>query len=229
MASCPKLIRSDGGENQSDATSDLTEISSDNGFDSDSSSDPELDSEVSDEDEPDNNAFDDEGQLPPEHYLAQAESLDVTQLQQKRYSDGTQERLDETRMYWNRYCQHIGVDPAQHWQWISDSDETVCFLYAFFGWRCNICCGKNGRHCPGIAYKSSLESFWKWWHLVLKQETVSGLSKDITIKVNDVIAMVAKEKGLELNQQLKKNMYIEDVAEFARVLLTTTEMTFDCS
>ena len=57
---------------------------------------------MSDEDEPDDNAFDDEGQLPPEHYLAQAESLDVTQLRQKRYSDGTQERLDETRMYWNR-------------------------------------------------------------------------------------------------------------------------------
>ena len=96
-----KPIRSDGEENQSDAT-DLTEVFSDNGSDSDSSSDPELNSEVSDEDEPDDNAFDDEGQLPPEHYLAQAESLDVTQLRQKRYSDGTQERLDETRMYWNR-------------------------------------------------------------------------------------------------------------------------------
>ena len=102
MAPRPKPIGSDGGENQSDATSDLTEIFSDNRSDSDYSSDPELDSEVSDEDEPDDNAFDDEGQLPPEHYLAQAESLDVTQLRQKRYSDGTQERLDETRMYWNR-------------------------------------------------------------------------------------------------------------------------------
>lgn len=102
MAPRPKLIGSDGGENQSNATSDLTKIFSDNGSDSDSSSDPELDSEVSDEDEPNDNAFDDEGQLPPEHYLAQAESLDVTQLRQKQYSDGTQERLDETRMYWNR-------------------------------------------------------------------------------------------------------------------------------
>lgn len=57
---------------------------------------------------------------------------------------------------------------------------------------------------------------------------MSELSKDIAIKVNDVIAMVAKEKGLELDRRPKKNMYIEDVAEFARVLLTTTEMTFDC-
>ena len=50
---------------------------------------------------------------------------------------------------------------------------------------CDICHGKNGRHCPGIQYKSSLKSFWKWWHLVLKQETV-GLNKDIAVKVNDV-------------------------------------------
>jgi hypothetical protein len=103
MAPRPRPVRSDGGENQSDATSDLSEIFSDNGSDSDSSSDLEPDSEVSDdEDEPDDNAVDDEGQLPPEHYLAQAESLDVSQLRQKRYSDDTQERLDETRMYWNR-------------------------------------------------------------------------------------------------------------------------------
>ena len=68
MAPRPKPIRSDGGENQSDATSDLTEISSDDGSDSNYSSDPELDSEVSDEDRPNHNAFDDEGQLPPEHY-----------------------------------------------------------------------------------------------------------------------------------------------------------------
>ncbi|RJE21864.1 hypothetical protein PHISCL_05815 [Aspergillus sclerotialis] len=76
---------------------------SDNGFDSDSGSDPEVDSEVSDdEDKFGDDTFDDEGQLPPEHYLAQVESLDVSQLRQKRYSDGTQERLDGTRMYWNR-------------------------------------------------------------------------------------------------------------------------------
>ena len=102
MAPHSKLIRSDGGENQSNATSDLTEISLDNRFDSDSSSNLELNSEVSDKNEPNNNAFDDEGQLPPEHYLAQAESLDVTQLWQKQYSNSTQERLNETHMYWNR-------------------------------------------------------------------------------------------------------------------------------
>ncbi|KAL2814672.1 hypothetical protein BDW59DRAFT_167079 [Aspergillus cavernicola] len=44
----------------------------------------------------------------------------------------------------------------------------------------------------------------------------------------DVVALVAQEKDLDLAGRLKKNMYIEDVAEFARVLLTTTEMMFDC-
>ena len=80
MVPHPKLIRFAGGENQSNATSDLTEISLDNRFDSDSSSNLELNSEVSDEDKPDDDAFDNKGQLPPEHYLAQAESLDITQL-----------------------------------------------------------------------------------------------------------------------------------------------------
>jgi hypothetical protein len=78
------------------------------------------------------------------------------------------------------------LDPSQQWHWISDSDDTVRFLYGFFGWRCDIRRGKNGRRCPGIRYKSSLESFWKWWHLVLKQKTSSGLSKDTMVKVDDV-------------------------------------------
>jgi len=44
-----------------------------------------------------------------------------------------------------------------------------------------------------------------------------------------VIAIVAKEKGLELDRRPKKNMYIKDIVKFARVPLTTIEMKFDCS
>jgi hypothetical protein len=70
---------------------------------------------------------------------------------------------------------------------MSNSDETVRFLYAYFGWRCDIRRGKNGRRTPGIQYKSSLETFWKNWHLVLKEETTSeGLSGEIQKKVDDV-------------------------------------------
>ncbi|KMU77074.1 hypothetical protein CISG_06112 [Coccidioides immitis RMSCC 3703] len=57
----------------------------------------------------------------------------------------------------------------------------------------------------------------------------SGLSKAIIVKIDDVIALVAKQKDLELIQKPKKNMYIEDVTEYTHVLLTTTEMTFICS
>ncbi|OJJ78465.1 uncharacterized protein ASPGLDRAFT_40768 [Aspergillus glaucus CBS 516.65] len=100
MAPRSQPVRSDDKENQSGASSDLTEIFSDNRSDSDSTSDPELDSEDSDdEDEPGDDISDDEGQLPREHYLAQAESLDVSQLRQQRYSNVTQERLDETHVY----------------------------------------------------------------------------------------------------------------------------------
>ncbi|KAL3428722.1 hypothetical protein BDV09DRAFT_203994 [Aspergillus tetrazonus] len=145
---------------------------------------------------------------------------------EKRYADGTQEKLDDTLAYWNRYCWHIGIDPALQWKSISDLDKTVCFLYRFFAWRCDIYHGKNGRHSPGLRTKSSLETFWKLWHLVLKQETASGLCKEIICKV---IALVAQEKELELTGRLKKNMYIENIAKFTRVLLTTIEMTFACS
>jgi integrase len=43
-----------------------------------------------------------------------------------------------------------------------------------------------------------------------------------------MIALVATEKNLEENKRPKKNMYIEDVSEFARVLLSTTEKSFGC-
>ncbi|CRG88250.1 Threonine--tRNA ligase [Talaromyces islandicus] len=220
-----------GNESESDTSSILTELFSDDELDDDSATDLDPDSDSEDPDDESDSEDDeavDEGQLSAEEYLAKAEQLDVSQLRQKRYSPKTQEKLDETGEYWNRHCRLLGVDPSQQWHWISDSDDTVRFLYGFFGWRCDIRRGKNGRRCPGIRYKSSLESFWKWWHLVLKQKTSSGLSKDTMVKVDDVIALVAEEKKLELHRRPKKNMYIEDVAEFARVLLTTTETTFGC-
>jgi hypothetical protein len=37
---------------------------------------------------------DDEGQRPPEYYLAESENLDVKRLRQGRYSPKTQDRLD---------------------------------------------------------------------------------------------------------------------------------------
>jgi hypothetical protein len=43
---------------------------------------------------------DDEGPQPPEYYLAEAASLDVKRLRQRRYSPKTQERLDWVKDHW---------------------------------------------------------------------------------------------------------------------------------
>ncbi|KMU75266.1 hypothetical protein CISG_10371 [Coccidioides immitis RMSCC 3703] len=117
-----------------DSLSTLDAIISDSGYESGSVSD----------NEDDNNS-----QLPAEHYLALAESLDIAQLQQKQ-------SLIQRRQF----------------------------------------------------------------------TSSSGLNKDTIVKVEDVVAQVATEKKLALVGWSKKNMYIEDVAEFTQVILTTTEMTF---
>jgi hypothetical protein len=56
----------------------------------------------------------------------------------------------------------------------------------FFQWRCDRRRGKGGRRCLGIKSKSSLEAFWKWWHLIYKAEMGHGLDLMALIKINDV-------------------------------------------
>ncbi|KAL4958922.1 DUF3435 domain-containing protein [Aspergillus stella-maris] len=170
--------------------------------------------------------YEDEQERSAAYYLQEAEGLDVSQLRQKRYSPKTQTGLDGTRDFWNQFCHEGKHDPLERFRWLSDSEETVRFFKAFFSWRCDRRRNKKGGRTPGIRYKSSLETFWKWWHLVYKAEVGQGLGKDITVKILDVLAIVAKEKGLLDGRRPKATMFIEDVAEFARVLLSTTEMTF---
>ncbi|PYH75799.1 hypothetical protein BO82DRAFT_409090 [Aspergillus uvarum CBS 121591] len=205
----------------SDGASDnLSESASEPASSGDDSEDSDDDSILDDEEE--------ERELTALHYLEEAESLNVSQLRQKRYSPKTQSSLDDTRDYWNRFCYEGKHDPVERFGWLSDSEETIRFLKAFFSWRCGRRRSKTGRRTPGIKYKTSLETFWKWWHLVYKAEVGQGLSKDTTVKILDVLAMVAKERNLLSGRRPKATMYIEDVAEFARVLLSTTEMTFQC-
>lgn len=47
--------------------------------------------------------FDDEERHPPEHYLSEAATLDVTRLRQRRYSPRTQGRLDWVREHCVEY------------------------------------------------------------------------------------------------------------------------------
>ncbi|EED14723.1 hypothetical protein TSTA_041980 [Talaromyces stipitatus ATCC 10500] len=126
------MTEDEESQSDSDASSVVSEVFSDDECDDDSSSDSELESEdsevESDFEEEDNQ---DPGQLSQEDYLAIAK----------------------------QYCQHVTINLVQQWYLISDSEETVRFLYAYFSWQCDICHGKNGRHNPGIKVKSSLETF----------------------------------------------------------------------
>lgn len=90
---------------ESDGT---TDDESDSLFDeSDDNTDDTKDTEVlldkSDSDTDDEAwLFDDVCRRPPEHYLAEAASLDVKRLRQRRYSPKTQERLDWVKDHWHR-------------------------------------------------------------------------------------------------------------------------------
>jgi hypothetical protein len=92
-------------DNESDVSSDdipaiFSANASDDDTDTDSApSDSDFDSEVEDESEDESEV---EEELSPEYFLKEAEFLDVSQLRQKRYSPKTEERLDETRDYWER-------------------------------------------------------------------------------------------------------------------------------
>jgi hypothetical protein len=92
-------------DNESDVSSDdipaiFSANASDDDTDTDSApSDSDFDSEAEDESEDESEV---EEELSPEYFLKEAEFLDVSQLRQKRYSPKTEERLDETRDYWER-------------------------------------------------------------------------------------------------------------------------------
>lgn len=71
--------------------------------------------------------------------------------------------------------------------WLSDNEETVRFLKALFSWRCDQRRGKDGRRrTAGVKTKSTLDAFWKWWHLIYKAEVGHELSKDVHVKIRDV-------------------------------------------
>jgi hypothetical protein len=88
-------------QSQRDIDSDVNAVFTDNGSEGDPISDTELSSEGTDGDESDSDDeyLNNKGQLLLEHYIAEALSLDVSQLRQKRYSDCTQEKLNKTTMY----------------------------------------------------------------------------------------------------------------------------------
>lgn len=86
----------------------------------------------------------------------------------------------------SRFCKGAKLDPVECLSQLSDTEETVRFLKALFSWRCRQRRGKKGRCAPGLKNKSSLDAFWKWWHLIYKAKVGHGLSGDIQVKIRDV-------------------------------------------
>ena len=92
-------------DSRSVTSTDIPDIFSNSPSDdsSDSESEPDRDDLDSDDSDDDGDSlFDDEEQHPPEYYLAEADSLDVSKLRQQRYSPKTRQKLEETRDYWDR-------------------------------------------------------------------------------------------------------------------------------
>jgi hypothetical protein len=92
--------------------------------------------------------------------------------------------------------------------WLSGTEETVRFLKALFSWRCDQRRGKDGRRTAGVNTKSTLDAFWKWWHLIYKAEVGHGVSKDFHVKIRDVrsrlnIYIDEKLTGLTFNRCLR--------------------------
>jgi hypothetical protein len=95
-----------GSDDDSGTSTDVSDVFSDGAADdiSDSASEPDSSGDESDDSDGDSilNDEEEEQELSALHYLQVAESLDVSQLRQKRYSRKTQAKLDETRDYWDR-------------------------------------------------------------------------------------------------------------------------------
>ncbi|KAL4816904.1 hypothetical protein BDW67DRAFT_161099 [Aspergillus spinulosporus] len=81
------------GQIKSNSSSAVSKIFLDNRSNNNFNSNLE-DSKESDNNnnEQDRASFNNKGELPPEHYLAGAENLDISQLQKKRYSNTMQEK-----------------------------------------------------------------------------------------------------------------------------------------
>jgi hypothetical protein len=81
-------------DEKSDGTTESDTDSLFDGNDDNDTDDTEVLSDMTEESDTDDDLSDDEGQRPPEYYLAEVANLDVKRLRQRRYSPRTQEKLD---------------------------------------------------------------------------------------------------------------------------------------
>ncbi|EQL28300.1 hypothetical protein BDFG_08919 [Blastomyces dermatitidis ATCC 26199] len=93
-------------------------------------------------------------------------------------------------------------------------------------WACDQRRGKGGRRRPGIQVVSSLETFWKQFSQVYKQDMGDSIDPLIMAQAQDVIELITDEKKLSREKRPGDPMYIDDLAEYLHVLLVTNEMEF---
>ena len=94
-----------GSDDDSGISTDVSDVFSYNATSKSSDSTSEPDSINNLDDNASNDLildYEEEQELPAEYYLQEAECLDVSRLRQRRYSPRTQDKLDETRKYWDR-------------------------------------------------------------------------------------------------------------------------------
>jgi hypothetical protein len=72
-----------------------------------SGTDTDLDSFVTGDSDDDDDLYDDEVRHPPDHYRANAATLDVQRLRQRRYSPKTQAQLDRVKEHHEQYEQYL--------------------------------------------------------------------------------------------------------------------------
>ncbi|EER38348.1 conserved hypothetical protein [Histoplasma capsulatum H143] len=94
-------------------------------------------------------------------------------------------------------------------------------------WACDQCHGKDGRKISGIGTVNSLETLWKQYSQVCKVDTSHPIDVLIIAQAQNVITFVADKKKLSQRERPKGIMYVDNLAEFTRMILaTTTNMLF---
>ncbi|KGM91455.1 uncharacterized protein PADG_12476 [Paracoccidioides brasiliensis Pb18] len=145
---------------------------------------------------------------PPEHYEAEEANLDIKHLRRRRLKQQTIDGIDRARDHWHQYCKYMKRDVFDAYRALS-----IQSLKGFLSWACDQRRGKGGRRRPGIQ-----EAY--------KQDTGIGIDPLIMAQSQDVIELIADEKKLSRNPRPPGTMYVDDLAEYNCVLLTTNEMEF---
>ncbi|EDN05111.1 predicted protein [Histoplasma mississippiense (nom. inval.)] len=203
---------SDESDYADDVFSDHSDENTDGTEETDSEDSDDSDAEISEEDK----------LPPPEHYEAEETTLDVKRLRQRRLRKTTVDNMDRVRDHWHRYCEYMRRrDVLDAYQTLS-----IQSLKGFLSWACDQRRGKGGRRRPGIQVVSSLETFWKQFSQVYKQDTGDSIDPLIMAQAQDVIELIADEKKLSREKRPGEPMYVDDLAEYLRVLLVTNEMEF---